>query len=206
MLNKNLLKTLPSNLFSNLSHLKTLSLASNQLTAFPENLNALRNLDVLDLSDNKIRALPDSIGQLQAMELNFNANQVATLPESLAQCPRLKVLRLEENCLPLDAIPTSYLKNSQISLLALDGNMFAMREFHDKDGYDQVLCLVTQICYISIHVQHFFYTINCQFLNCETQNLFGTIWPQSCVQVFPKSSFSPTSCNIMQQCCMLPRL
>lgn len=138
MLNKNCLKNLPTNLFSNLLHLKTLSLASNQLTAFPENLHALRHLHVLDLSDNKLRVLSESIGELQTIELNLNGNQIVTLPESLAHCPRLKVLRLEENCLHLDAITASFLKNSQVSLLAVDGNMFTMKEFHDKEGYDQV--------------------------------------------------------------------
>ena len=138
MLNKNNLKVLPAGLFTSLNHLKTLSLASNQLTAFPEGLGTSRYLDVVDLSDNKIRTLPESVGELQVVELNVNKNQVATLPASLSMCPRLKVLRLEENCLALDAVTPQLLKESQISLLAVDGNLFDAKQLREAEGYDQV--------------------------------------------------------------------
>lgn len=138
ILNKNSLKVLPAGLFTSLNHLKTLSLASNQLTTFPEGLGTSRHLDVVDLSDNKIRALPESVGDLQVVELNMNKNQIALLPASLSRCPRLKVFRLEENCLALDAITPELLKESQISLLAMDGNLFDTKQLREAEGYDQV--------------------------------------------------------------------
>lgn len=140
ILNKNSLKVLPTGLFTSLSHLKTLSLASNQLTAFPEGLGTSRHLDVVDLSDNKIRTLPESVSELQVVELNMNKNQVASIPVCLSRCPRLKVLRLEENCLALEAITPQLLKESQISLLAVDGNLFDAKQMREAEGYEQVFC------------------------------------------------------------------
>lgn len=73
--NNNLLRSLPSSL-DQLCALKTLCLSGNQLTAFPLQLCSLRHLDLVDLSRNKIQAVPDGIGQLQAVEVNLNQNQV----------------------------------------------------------------------------------------------------------------------------------
>jgi len=143
ILNKNSLKVLPTGLFTSLSHLKTLSLASNQLTAFPEGLGTSRHLDVVDLSDNKIRTLPESVSELQVVELNMNKNQVASIPVCLSRCPRLKVLRLEENCLALEAITPQLLKESQISLLAVDGNLFDAKQMREAEGYEQYMSRFT---------------------------------------------------------------
>jgi len=68
----------------------------------------------------------------------MNRNQVASIPASLSRSPRLKVLRLEENCLALEAITPQLLKESQISLLAVDGNLFDAKQMREADGYDQV--------------------------------------------------------------------
>jgi len=143
VLDKNNLKSLPAGLFSNLTHLKTLSLASNQLTAFPEGLGTLRHLDAVDLSDNKIRSLPDSVGDLQVVELNLNRNQVAALPVGLTKCARLKVLRVEENCLALEAVTPQLLKESQISLLAVEGNLFDVKQLREAEGYGQYMARFT---------------------------------------------------------------
>ena len=92
----------------------------------------------MDLSGNLIESIPDNLDGLHAVELNMNQNRLKELPGSLCRCERLKVLRAEENCLGLDAISTDLLKNSQIAVLALDGNLFQMRSLHDKDGYESV--------------------------------------------------------------------
>lgn len=143
ILDHNSIKILPSGLFTKLTQLKSLSLASNQLTVFPESLGSLRHLDAVDLSDNKIRSIPESVGNLQVVELNLNRNQLASLPVSLSKCARLKVLRVEENCLPLEAITTALLKESQISLLAFDGNLFDAKQLRETDGYDQYMTRFT---------------------------------------------------------------
>ena len=64
--------------------------------------------------------------------------QVRRLSDEVAKCPRLKVLRLEENCLELSAFSPAILRDSNISLLALDGNLFDTKQFRDLEGYDQV--------------------------------------------------------------------
>lgn len=80
--------------------------------------------------------MPDAAATLRVTELNLNQNQIAIISEKLADCPRLKTLRLEENCLQLNAIPPQILKESQISMLALEGNLFEMKQFMNMDGYD----------------------------------------------------------------------
>lgn len=55
------------------------------------------------------------------------------MSDELAKCSRLKTLRLEENC--LQAISPVILKESSISLLAVDGNLFESKEFMQTEGY-----------------------------------------------------------------------
>ena len=64
--------------------------------------------------------------------------QIASLPESLASCPRLKVLRFEENCISVTSIATKILTDSGVSLLAYQGNMFNEKDFQQVEGYEQV--------------------------------------------------------------------
>lgn len=56
----------------------------------------------------------------------------------ISHCPRLKVLRLEENCLELSMLPQSILSDSQISLLAVEGNLFEIKKLRELEGYDKV--------------------------------------------------------------------
>lgn len=74
-LNGNHLRQLPA-AFGQLSALKTLNLSGNQLRTVPTQLCGLRHLDVVDLSKNQIQNVPDTVGELQAIELNLNQNQV----------------------------------------------------------------------------------------------------------------------------------
>ena len=64
--------------------------------------------------------------------------QISSLSEAVAEAPRLKVLRLEENCLEITAFTPKIMKDSQISLFAVEGNLFEMKNFHHLEGYDQV--------------------------------------------------------------------
>ena len=124
--------------YSKFVNLKSIYLQNNKLTVFPLCLCELKHLDVVDLSENKIQELPNSIETLQCIELNMNVNQLKSFPESLSLCPRLKVLRVEENLLELASITSEFLRNSQVCVLAVDGNLFQMKELTDKDGYEQV--------------------------------------------------------------------
>uniref|UniRef100_A0AAR2JS40 Leucine-rich repeat-containing protein 57 n=1 Tax=Pygocentrus nattereri TaxID=42514 RepID=A0AAR2JS40_PYGNA len=137
MLNGNLLQQLPASV-GQLKALRTLSLSGNQFREFPTGLGSLRHLDVLDLSKNGIQAVPAEVAELQAIEINLNQNQISALSPEVSRSPRLKVLRLEENCLELHSIPTSILTNSSVSLLSLEGNLFEVKKLRDLDGYDKV--------------------------------------------------------------------
>ncbi|GAB1286768.1 Leucine rich repeat containing 57 [Apodemus speciosus] len=149
-LNNNHLRELPST-FGQLSALKTLSLSGNQLGALPPQLCSLRHLDVVDLSKNQIRSIPDTVGELQAIELNLNQNQISQISVRISCCPRLKVLRLEENCLELSMLPQSILSDSQICLLAVEGNLFEIKKLRELEGYDKVTWRGSQLPRRNLH-------------------------------------------------------
>ncbi|XP_061699274.1 leucine-rich repeat-containing protein 57 [Syngnathoides biaculeatus] len=122
-----------------LKALRTLILAGNRISEFPTGLGALRHLDLLDLSRNQIRSVPAEVSELQVIEINLNQNQISVLSGDVSQCPRLKVLRVEENCLELAAIPLSILNESQVCLFSVEGNLFEVKSLRDLDGYDKYM-------------------------------------------------------------------
>ncbi|XP_071079691.1 leucine-rich repeat-containing protein 57-like [Haliotis cracherodii] len=137
-LEHNSIATLPATV-KNLSHLRNINLSGNGLRLFPTQLGGLKNLDGVDLSRNSITEIPECVSAIQAIEINLNQNQVSRLPEALADCPRLKVLRLEENCLEILAFTPKIMKTSKIALFAIDGNVFDMKAFHNLEGYDEYM-------------------------------------------------------------------
>ncbi|RWS25665.1 leucine-rich repeat-containing protein 57-like isoform X2 [Leptotrombidium deliense] len=137
-LNSNQLVSLPSSI-SQLKNLRNVSLSDNKLRSFPTVFCDLTHLDFLDLSRNNISEVPDGVKSLHVSELNLNQNQVSVLSEELARCPRLKILRLEENCIQLNVFPTKILTDSQVSVLTIDGNLFEMKAFHNLQGYEQYM-------------------------------------------------------------------
>ncbi|XP_039993017.1 leucine-rich repeat-containing protein 57 isoform X1 [Xiphias gladius] len=137
-LNGNRIQQLPPSL-GQLKALRTLSLAGNQISDFPPGLATLRQLDLLDLSRNQIQNVPAEVSELQAIEINLNQNQISVLSAEVSQCPRLKVLRLEENCLELSSIPLSILTDSQVSLFSVEGNLFEVKKLRDLEGYDKYM-------------------------------------------------------------------
>uniref|UniRef100_A0A673B2M3 Disease resistance R13L4/SHOC-2-like LRR domain-containing protein n=1 Tax=Sphaeramia orbicularis TaxID=375764 RepID=A0A673B2M3_9TELE len=137
-LNGNRIQVLPPTL-NQLKALRTLSLAGNQIQEFPPGLGALRHLDLLDLSRNHIQSVPAEVAELQAIEINLNQNQISSLSVGVSRCPRLKVLRLEENCLELASVPVSILADSQVSLFSVEGNLFEVKKLRDLEGYDKYM-------------------------------------------------------------------
>jgi len=109
------------------------------LTEFPVCFKDAKNLDTINLSKNKIEQVPDEIGCLNVTELNLNQNRLVKLTAKLADWPRLKVLRIEENCMPIDGLPNELLANSSVSLIAYDGNLFENKAFQNLDGYENYL-------------------------------------------------------------------
>lgn len=134
----NLIVRLPKQL-ANLVNLKQVHLSNNQIADFPTMFCGLKHLDILELSKNKITSIPSDIKDLQVTELNVNQNQISAIAEELADCPKLKILRIEENCLPIAAIHSRILKESKISNIYLDGNMFQSKQFVDLDGYEEYM-------------------------------------------------------------------
>lgn len=134
----NLIPSLPDTL-QQLKHLKEIYLAGNKLTKFPTCLCGLKQLNIVDLACNSIREVPDEVGRLEATELVLNQNQVSVLSPNLSSSPRLRTLRLEENCLALQSLPTSILSNSKVSLLVLEGNLFDVKSLASLEGWDMYM-------------------------------------------------------------------
>lgn len=137
-LNGNRIQQLPPTL-GQLKALRTLSLSGNQISEFPLGLGTLRHLDLLDLSRNQIQSVPAEVSELQAIEINLNQNQISVLSGHVSRSPRLKVLRVEENCLELASIPLSILSESQVSLFSVEGNLFEVKNLRDLEGYDKYM-------------------------------------------------------------------
>lgn len=130
----NLITVIPSS-YGTLRNLRTVNLSNNQITDFPTMFAGLTHLDMLDLSRNKITTVPAAAKDLFCTELNLNQNQISTIAEELAQCTKLKILRLEENCLQISSISTKLLTDSVISNFAIDGNLFNAKQFAELEGY-----------------------------------------------------------------------
>ena len=135
----NLLAGLPNG-FANLRSLRTVNLSNNRLDTFPvRQLANLQQLDFVDLSKNNISQIPDGVQAIQACEINLNENHLSKISDDLAGCPRLKVLRVQENCLALEELTRKILPDSNISLLAAEGNLFEMKQLQDDHGYDKYM-------------------------------------------------------------------
>ena len=97
-------------------------MSHNQISTFPVSLANLKQLAIVDLSYNRLTAVPAEAGKLEATELVLNCNQISVLAPEISSCPRLKTLRLEENCLALDSIPTPLLADRYTVLSFLTKN------------------------------------------------------------------------------------
>ena len=78
-------------------------------------------------------------------EISFQIVPLSFFVFQIADCPRLRTLRLEENCLQLSAIPSKVLSDSKISVLTLDGNLFEMKSLAQVEGYDQYMDRYTAV-------------------------------------------------------------
>jgi len=134
-LDSNLLSALPPSI-QLCASLKQVSLSHNALTELPEALCALPHLELLDLSSNTLTCVPAHVASLTATELNLDHNQVSQIHADIHKCPRLRTLRLEENCLSLESVPRQLLAESHVSLLCVRGNLFSEKQLQETDGYE----------------------------------------------------------------------
>jgi len=135
----NLLQKCPD--FSACTNLKTIDLSNNHLTDFPAKLGPLQNLTAIDLRANRIERIADC-ANLKCVEINLNQNRLCHLPDELSTCRRLKVLRIEENC--LSNVSSVILKESTISTLYFDGNLFDKKQLENTDGWEDYSLRYTQ--------------------------------------------------------------
>lgn len=69
------------------------------------------------------------------MELTLNQNRLSSIPDTLADCDRLKILRVEENCLPLEAFTERLLVQFLFLVTVFLENRFNKLRFAgDKKG------------------------------------------------------------------------
>lgn len=106
---------------SQLSSLRALRLADNQLTTLPSYLLALADLRELYLDENQLTELPEFLAHLSELEcLTVRSNQLMRLPESLGRLTHLRRLDMSDN--QLSVLPDSLGNLELLQSLNLEGN------------------------------------------------------------------------------------
>lgn len=105
-------------------NLTNIYLQANQLTALPEAIEYLFNLETLDVSCNQLTGIPDSVGKLNKLRrLILTQNHITQLPDSLGWLRSLKSLHLNRN--RLTNLPYSLRCCTSLEELCLDQNLLA---------------------------------------------------------------------------------
>lgn len=86
--------------FSNLTHLKTVNLSENEISAF--NMKS-SSIHILNLSVNKLNKFPENL-PTSLTELNLSKNEITDIPEDI-KLTNLKVFDASEN--KITAVPKS---------------------------------------------------------------------------------------------------
>lgn len=120
-LSNNPFTELPS-VLAKCKNLTMIGFKSCQITTVPENALPLKTRWLI-LTDNKITALPNSIGQLTQLEkLALAGNQLAALPASMKNCHQLALIRLAAN--NFTQLPEWLFTLPKLAWLAFSGNPF----------------------------------------------------------------------------------
>lgn len=80
-----------------LINLQSLLLFGNKLTDFNKNITSLKKLKVLDLSRNQLKNIPDSINEMKELtSINFSSNEIEEMPK-LTDFPNLITFDVSNN-------------------------------------------------------------------------------------------------------------
>mmetsp|Transcript_2898 Transcript_2898/g.5466 ORF Transcript_2898/g.5466 Transcript_2898/m.5466 type:complete len:280 (-) Transcript_2898:191-1030(-) len=160
----NQLTELPTSIL--LSTITTLNLEHNRLTTLPDAIGKLIRLRKLELHHNPLKELPPSVGDLQSLEyldmshcnlfhdgakkidlgivgrclalveLRLDNNSLQTIPESLCNLKRLKILTLDNNL--IENVPNSlFMGCTQLQKLSLLGTKVVVEHIQKVPGYDE---------------------------------------------------------------------
>jgi hypothetical protein len=106
---------------ANLTNLRRLQLAGNQLEALPHELGALAQLEGLWLHGNQLQSLPESIGELRSLsQLSLAGNRLRQIPGALGALCELRDLGIAGN--ELEALPSSLGRLERLEKLSAHGN------------------------------------------------------------------------------------
>ncbi|PZO41190.1 MAG: GTPase [Pseudanabaena frigida] len=99
----------------------SLDLSNQNLTAFPDEMFELPNLQFIDLSNNSLREIPEAISMFTNLQsLNLSFNSLSTIPDSIMRLTNLQSLNLGYNS--LSAIPDSIMRLTNLQSLNLGYN------------------------------------------------------------------------------------
>ena len=111
--------------------IRALDVSHNQLTALPDSIWKLVELQYLDVSHNQLTALPDSIKNLARLKkLYVYSNQLTELPNNIGHLPRLQSLNVDHN--QLTALPDSI--GNLVRLKRLDSAFNQLKALPDSMG------------------------------------------------------------------------
>jgi small GTP-binding protein len=114
------LTAFPDEIFE-LPNLQFINLSNNSLSEIPENISMLTNLQSLNLSNNQIVEISKEIIHLTNLNLlNLSANQIKEIPESISQLSNLETLGLAGN--EIAEIPEVITQLTNLCFLYLDSN------------------------------------------------------------------------------------
>jgi len=118
------------------SSLRTLNLSYNSIYQVHPEL--IKQLDTLNLEANQLSLLPPDFHSESLVELNINNNKINKLnADSFVKCGRLKVIRCKNNKLQIDQFTPNFLKNSVVSTIELEGNLFNAKALKEIDGFEE---------------------------------------------------------------------
>ena len=108
-----------------LPQLQGLDLGVNQISIIPGSITQLSQLTLLGLDQNQISIIPDAIAQLSQLHtLYLTKNEISIIPDAIAQLSQLQTLDLDEN--RISFISNSIAQLSQLQTLRLNRNQISI--------------------------------------------------------------------------------